>query len=126
MAHCCDDRMTGGSYGSKGAVGRALIRAYQLWAPARVKGNCPNVPHCSEYGLRSVAINGTVTGGLMALRRVASCGAIATALSLNELASAGPRLQDVCCGFELEPPCPCAETTILARLAGLSVRRPRS
>lgn len=32
------------------------IRAYQLWAPAYVKGNCPGPSlgqeHCSEYGLR--------------------------------------------------------------------------
>ncbi|HEY1619239.1 MAG TPA: membrane protein insertion efficiency factor YidD [Streptosporangiaceae bacterium] len=124
MANRGNGRVTGGSYGSKGAAVRALIRAYQLWVPARFKGNCPNVPHCSEYGLRSVALNGTVSGGLMALRRVASCGAIATVLSLNELASADSGWHDVCCGFEAGPNCPCESASILGRLAGLSVGRP--
>jgi hypothetical protein len=70
-----------------------------------------------------VAINGTVTGGLMALRRVASCGAIATALSLNELASADSEWHDICCGFEAGPNCPCESASILGRLAGLWMGR---
>jgi putative component of membrane protein insertase Oxa1/YidC/SpoIIIJ protein YidD len=69
-------------YGDRGIIGRALIRAYQRWVPVNLKGNCRNVPHCSEYGLMVVEINGTLRGGVMALRRIFACGSIATAMGV--------------------------------------------
>jgi Putative membrane protein insertion efficiency factor len=61
-------------------IAALAIRAYQKYVPVKYKGHCPHTPHCSEYGLRAVRINGSLRGSAMAFRRWQACGALAVAL----------------------------------------------
>ena len=75
-----------------------VIKAYQKWAPKWVKGNCPNVPHCSQYGLEAVQEHGSIPGGLMAYRRMMSCGAVAlAAMAAMDGGVTGNPMKDDCC-----------------------------
>jgi putative membrane protein insertion efficiency factor len=51
----------------------ALIRSYQRWAPASVRGSCRFTPTCSEYTILSIQKYGVTKGVARGLRRVFRC-----------------------------------------------------
>ena len=50
-----------------------LIRLYQWFAPAHLRGSCRFAPSCSEYARESLERHGLLRGIALAARRVARC-----------------------------------------------------
>ena len=51
----------------------AAIRLYQRAASPLLGGHCRFQPTCSQYAIEALGKRGFVTGGLLALRRLARC-----------------------------------------------------
>lgn len=50
-----------------------LIRAYQLTLSAMFGRHCRFQPTCSHYAQQAIMRHGVLTGGLLAVRRIARC-----------------------------------------------------
>lgn len=52
---------------------KAMIRFYQMAISPWTPPSCRYTPTCSAYALESLEVHGTVRGGWLALKRLASC-----------------------------------------------------
>ena len=52
---------------------RSLIRVYQYLVAPLFLPSCRFMPSCSEYAREAIGEHGAVTGGWLALRRIARC-----------------------------------------------------
>lgn len=50
-----------------------MIRGYQLWISPLLPAACRYYPTCSAYAIEALEKHGPVTGGWLALRRIARC-----------------------------------------------------
>lgn len=51
----------------------AAIRLYQLLLSPLLGGNCRYQPTCSVYAQEAIRRHGAISGGVLALRRIARC-----------------------------------------------------
>ncbi|MEQ8323636.1 MAG: membrane protein insertion efficiency factor YidD [Vicingaceae bacterium] len=56
------------------AIFKALIRFYQLAISPYLGQNCRYQPTCSEYAVQAIDKYGPMKGGLIAIKRILSCG----------------------------------------------------
>ncbi|MEQ9062962.1 MAG: membrane protein insertion efficiency factor YidD [Vicingaceae bacterium] len=56
------------------AIFKALIRFYQLAISPYLGQNCRYQPTCSEYAAQAIDKYGPMKGGLIAIKRILSCG----------------------------------------------------
>lgn len=52
---------------------RAAVRFYQLTLSWLATGSCRHGPSCSAYAIEALERHGALTGGWLALRRLARC-----------------------------------------------------
>lgn len=57
--------------GRKIAIG--LVRAYQRWAPARLRDACRFEPTCSDYAILAIDKYGLAVGAWTTIRRLLRC-----------------------------------------------------
>ena len=50
-----------------------MIRGYQVWISPLLPAACRYYPTCSAYAIEALEKHGPVTGGWLALRRIARC-----------------------------------------------------
>lgn len=56
-----------------GKILSGMIRLYQMAISPYLGASCRFQPTCSSYAREAIARHGAVSGGLMALRRIARC-----------------------------------------------------
>ncbi len=55
------------------SVMRWAVRAYQLTLSYFTAGSCRYAPSCSAYAMEAIERHGALTGGWLALKRIARC-----------------------------------------------------